>query len=86
MKLAATIVVDLKAIVELVTTLVGILTSATLSQDDIQDCGPVYVSLVQLLTNLLISISGSCQPGTYFYVSPHYRCSFLTGHDFHRSN
>ncbi|KAN0095961.1 hypothetical protein V8E51_014766 [Hyaloscypha variabilis] len=61
--LAASIKIDLSEIVVLVTTLVGDITEGVLSQDDVQDCGPVYVSIVQLLTNLLISISGACQPG-----------------------
>ena len=61
--------VELSAIVALCLDLSAYIT-VTISLDDVQDCAPVYVNLVTLLTDLLNSITGACDAGTcYFFYS-----------------
>jgi hypothetical protein len=58
--------VELSAIVALCLDLSTKIT-LSISLEDVQDCGPVFVSLVKLLTDLLNSITGACDAGTYSF-------------------
>jgi hypothetical protein len=65
--LAASIKVDLDAIVNLVVAVtadikLGI--KAGVSYDDIRGCGTILVLLVKLLTSVLIKLGNACKPGT----------------------
>ncbi|PMD15490.1 hypothetical protein NA56DRAFT_650194 [Hyaloscypha hepaticicola] len=61
--LAAQISVELQACVDLLATLYGQVSVATLTKADIQDAAPVFASTVTLLTSVLASISTACVPG-----------------------
>ncbi|KAH8752903.1 hypothetical protein F5882DRAFT_469658 [Hyaloscypha sp. PMI_1271] len=60
---AATILVELDAILALVVTLVAQITGNVLVQVDIQDSVPVFIDIVILLTTLLNTIYSSCGGG-----------------------
>ena len=58
--------VELSAIVALCLDLSAYIT-VTISLDDVQDCGSVFVNLVKILTDLLISITGACDTSTDYF-------------------
>ncbi|KAH8749461.1 hypothetical protein BGZ57DRAFT_861358 [Hyaloscypha finlandica] len=60
---AATILVELDAILALIVTLVAQITGNVLVQVDIQDSVPVFIDIVILLTTLLNTIYSSCGGG-----------------------
>jgi len=56
------IVAELGIIVSLVLDL-SLSITVSISIDDVQDCGPTFVSLVKILTDLLNSLTGACDAG-----------------------
>jgi hypothetical protein len=60
---ATSIVVELQAILDLNLILVGQFQAIILTADDIQDCAPTFVLIVNLLTEIFVLISSGCTRG-----------------------